>query len=234
MEKTKSFDDDMSFIKAQFENIPELTLPDSLTAARLWARVDAGELTDAGEQDMEEAPHEQSKVIELMHRYRPILSYAAVFVAMVLVYYGAGLDSSPVVQPDMSAAAAVPEAAMPRMVMSSGAPAANENAAAPAATPMPEAAQQAPMMAESPPRAYNGIPEAYSGEPVDFTSFADNLRLIKLEEGESLSFSISQGDNMLFINISTAGEERLRGEIDALMEECAIPGQCVSVSAVAP
>ncbi|MEG2073553.1 MAG: hypothetical protein RRY54_02175, partial [Angelakisella sp.] len=62
MEKTKSFDDDMSFIKAQFENIPELTLPDSLTAARLWARVDAGELTDAGEQDMEEAPHEQSKV----------------------------------------------------------------------------------------------------------------------------------------------------------------------------
>lgn len=99
MENDKDFDID--FIKAQFDSLPAVTLPASLTAESLWARMDA---QDSWTADLPAPAPKEGKAVAFVRRFRPVLSYAAVFLVMVVVYYSAGLDSSPVdIQQKMAA-----------------------------------------------------------------------------------------------------------------------------------
>ncbi|MEG0943398.1 MAG: beta-propeller domain-containing protein [Angelakisella sp.] len=106
MENNQDFD----FIKAQLSALPDVALPASLTAESLWARIDTGELTAEAD-----AEPKQGKVVELIRSWRPVLSYAAVFVLMVAVYYGAGLNKAPgeMMKMDAPAPEAMPMAAPP-------------------------------------------------------------------------------------------------------------------------
>ena len=134
--------------KELLAELPEITLPESLTPEALWARLDAGELTAP------QPPTAMDNFIDLTRRMRPVLSYAAIFILMVAVYYGTGMDraaqsySSAAPAPmAMSIAAdnAQPDmaAAQPRMAAPQGAP---EPEAAPNAAP--EAAPEAAMNGE--------------------------------------------------------------------------------------
>lgn len=68
--------------------LPDIALPESLTAEALFARMDAGELAQP------KTSTRMGRVIDLTRRMRPALSYAAVFILMVVVYYGTGMDQA--------------------------------------------------------------------------------------------------------------------------------------------
>ena len=78
-------------IRRRFEELPEVRLPASLTAENLFARLN--ELEEKEKQQSSQQPQREGKVISLWRAWRPVLSYAAVFVLLVAVYYGMGIDT---------------------------------------------------------------------------------------------------------------------------------------------
>lgn len=305
MEDNKDFD----FIKAQFDSLPAVALPASLTAESLWARMDADQTPE------EDAPRD-GKVLAFTRRFRPVLSYAAVFVVLVAVYYSAGLDRSPVAMEQMDYAApqaataeepaqgpmlmmASPEMegtpapqAAPRMSAMEGNDAGTQNSASPEANPNADTANEAVgygavaddsykkaidnavamenyMVSSLSAKDYGGIYvgtedivrlhiwavnddavqaaiAAYQGESCEVVTqaalcsmeemkiFAGKLERIGLREGEALAAYVSQMDNRVAVNISKAGEERLKSEIAALVQANADMGEAISIFTLDP
>lgn len=164
MENDKDFDLDFDFIKAQFDSLPAVTLPASLTSESLWVRMDTQDELAAN--TTKNAPKE-GKAIAFVRRFRPVLSYAAVFLVMVAVYYSAGLDSSPVaIQQDMAAprAAVAENPAGEPMVMMASPEMTDESEMADAPDPAPQTA----------PRMVDATGEAPSGATTKNADTASN------------------------------------------------------------
>lgn len=158
-----------SDIAKLLSELPEIELPASLTAENLFARLDSGDLCL---QDAPEPP--PNKVISLVKKMRPVMSYAAAFALLVLVYYGAGMNvpapaASPSSQmysaaPQVAAAEAAPQneqAAAPRMAMDAAPEAVASDEVAPATFESNGAGFYSGLVAEL--RATSGTPKAGEG-----------------------------------------------------------------------
>ena len=75
--------------KALLDSDEDITLPQTLSAQALFAKMD---LADATNDSSCESVVAKDNKVSFIHRMKPILAYAAVFVAIVTVYYSAGLD----------------------------------------------------------------------------------------------------------------------------------------------
>lgn len=170
--------------------LPEVTLPESLTAEKLFQRMDSGELTV-----QPEVFHEK---VTPLRRWRPVLSYAAAFALLVLVYYGAGLDSQPKhfagPETSMPAAAAADSGVMGMRAAPSGVENATAGNGGEAA--IAESADEAVSMDEAAP---NGVmlaaPMSGSVLPEYYIQLAAELREQAVATGESPEQRYaSQGD----------------------------------------
>ncbi|MEG1874542.1 MAG: hypothetical protein RR185_03145 [Angelakisella sp.] len=86
------FELEFSTVTERLAQLPPVTLPDSLTAAALFAKMDAQQLPQA----TPAARRQDSKavVLHFVSQYRSVLTYAAAFAVLVLVYYGAGFNQT--------------------------------------------------------------------------------------------------------------------------------------------
>lgn len=120
-----------SDLELLLSELPEVTLPESLTAETLFSKMDA----------MADAP-KTVKFLSLPRRWKPMLAYAAAFAVLVLVYYSAGLNrtgSQGGLEATPAPAAAAPQAMMAseESMEDTGAPLA-ENGAMPKAAETPQ------------------------------------------------------------------------------------------------
>lgn len=131
--------DDLNYLQERFAALPEVMLPDSLRAEALFAKLDA-------EPEVPSQKPKRAAVVEFVHRYRAVLSYAAAFALLVLVYYGVGLDQSltpaPMAAPQQMMAA--PASSSMAAAAAAAEPAANEFAVPMAAdsADLPETEQE--------------------------------------------------------------------------------------------
>lgn len=129
--------DDLSYLQERFAALSEVTLPDSLRAEALFAKLDA-------EPEAPSPKPKRAAVVEFVHRYRAVLSYAAAFALLVLVYYGVGLDQSLTPAPMAAPQKMMAAPASSSMAAAAAEPAANELAMPMAAdsTDLPETEQE--------------------------------------------------------------------------------------------
>ena len=121
-------DQDLEQARLYLQDLPEVRLPASLTAESLFERLDELEQKEAESQQQQK----NGKVL-FWKTWRPVLSYAAVFILLVAVYYGMGIDTQ-----------------KPAQLMSSDAAVSQQTAEA----ALPQAQQAAPTEENASPRAY--------------------------------------------------------------------------------
>ena len=127
-EKDQDMEQELEQARLYLQDLPEVRLPASLTAESLFERLDELEQKEAESQQQQK----NGKVL-FWKTWRPVLSYAAVFILLVAVYYGMGIDTQ-----------------KPAQLMSSDAAVSQQTAEA----ALPQAQQAAPTEENASPRAY--------------------------------------------------------------------------------
>lgn len=166
-------------IQKLLSELPEITLPQSLTAESLFARMDGGTLSA----EPEPATKKSNRTfVDFTRRYRPAMSYAAAFALLVLVYYGAGMSGgapAPMAAPQM--ASPMEQNAPPEMAV------APQSSAAIAPEAVMEALDEiaAPQAENGPELRSAAAPEQLGATFAFYADLAAELRKTPADEGAS-------------------------------------------------